>query len=87
MNKWAKTILRTGAFLLSTAISVSLLGSFSFWAWVQLDPVQRETIATSNTRWDVGLERRTLASSRHVGTDSDGPIDASTEVAGAARAR
>jgi hypothetical protein len=86
MNKWAKTILRTGAFLLSTAISVSLLGWFSFWAWVQLNPMQQETIATSNTRWDVGLERRTLASSRHVGTDSDGPIDA-TEVASAARVR
>jgi hypothetical protein len=83
MNKWAKTILRTGAFLLSTAISASLFGLSSLWAWTHLDPVQQETIAATNTRWDVGLERWKLPSSREVDTDRD----ASTEAASAAHLR
>jgi len=86
MHKWPKTILRNGAFLLSTAISVSLLASFSLWAWTQLDPVQREAIGASNTRWDVGVER-TLASSKQVGANSDGRIRASTEAASGAAVR
>lgn len=87
MNKWTKTILRTGAFLLSTAISASLLGLLSLWAWTHLDPVQQETIAATNTRWDVGLERWKLPSSRQVDTDRDDSIDASTEAASSARLR
>ena len=87
MNKSAKTILRTGAFLLSTAISASLFGLLSLWAWTHLDPMQQETIAAANTRWDVGLERWKLPSSRQVDTDRDDSIDASTEAASAARLR
>jgi hypothetical protein len=51
MNKSEKAIVRTVAYLISTVISVSLLGLFSTWAWSQLDPAQQETIGAINTPW------------------------------------
>jgi len=41
-------LLRTVAFLISTAISVATFALFSSWAWTQLDPTQQEAIAATN---------------------------------------
>jgi len=49
MDRLERTLLRTVAFLVATAISVATFALFSSWAWTQLDPTQQEAIAATNT--------------------------------------
>jgi hypothetical protein len=51
MNKSAKIIVRTVAFLILTVITISLFGLFSVWAFSELDPAQQEAIGAINTPW------------------------------------
>ena len=48
MDKSENTLLRTVAFLVSTAISVATFALLSSWAWTQLNPTQQEAIAATN---------------------------------------
>jgi hypothetical protein len=60
MNKSAKIIVRTVAFLIAAIISISLFGLFSAWAFSELDPAQQEAIAAINTPWISAQRDRTF---------------------------
>ena len=66
MNKSARIIVRTVAFLISTIISISLVGLFSAWAFSELEPAQQEAIGAINTPWTAAQKDRTFVPSENI---------------------
>ena len=85
MDKSEKFVVRIVAFLISSAISISLFALFSTWAWTHLDPMQQEVVAATSSPWFAAQSYRATPESTAGTASGDGESDYLTVAASAAR--